>query len=94
MKNKVVTAAQIDAILAASTIEFETVFGKTLVMKVLLPSGFVLIESASWFSASNYKESVGYDLCLGRIANKVWELEGYRLQCELQSAQAKQAAKA
>ena len=83
MKKHTVTKEQIDAILAASEIDVKKLGLKTTVMVVTLPSGFEIIASSACVDASNYDEELGRPLCLKRIEDKLWELEGYRLQCNL-----------
>ena len=82
MKNTV-TAARIKELLSASQIDTCTKFGKVTVVTVRLPNGFVLVESAGAVDLANYSEQIGRDICLGRIENKLWELEGYRLSAHL-----------
>lgn len=82
-KAPTITQEHIDDILEHSEIDVETVFDKCTIVKCQLPNGFVIVESSACVSPENYDEDMGIDICLERIKNKVWELEGYRLQCEL-----------
>jgi hypothetical protein len=75
-----VTQAQINEILSNSQIEVQTLFDKTTVVTAKLPNGFIIVESSSCVDPANYCETLGKDICLKRIENKVWELEGYKLQ--------------
>ena len=52
-------------------------------MACQLPNGFVIVESSSCASPENYDVDMGVDICIERIKNKIWELEGYKLQNEL-----------
>ncbi|MBQ3410703.1 MAG: hypothetical protein IJH30_02980, partial [Bacillus sp. (in: Bacteria)] len=45
--------------------------------------GFILTESSACVDPTNYDVKIGIQCCKERIVNKIWELEGYRLQCEL-----------
>ena len=45
--------------------------------------GFVIVESSSCVDPINYSEVMGTSICIDRIKNKLWELEGYKLQNEL-----------
>ena len=65
-----------------------TVFGKCTVVACKLPSGFVLVESSACVSPENYDQELGESICRDRIINKLWELEGYRLQTEVAKWQA------
>ena len=78
-----VTQEQVDSIFDESTKRIETFFDKCLVMICKLPNGFILTESSACVDPSNFDVKIGTDICTERIKNKIWELEGYRLQCEL-----------
>lgn len=78
-----VTPERIEEIMNNSNFDAHTVFGKCTVLACRLPNGFVIVESSACVSPENYDEDLGIDICLGRIKDKVWELEGYRLQEEL-----------
>ena len=82
MKNSV-TQADIDSLIAKSQIKVQTVFGKCTIVSVQLPNGFVIVESSSCVDPINYSEAMGTAICIDRIKNKLWELEGYELQNEL-----------
>lgn len=80
MNKNMVTAAQIKDIMDQSTIEVQTVLGKCTVVTCQLPNGFIIVESSACVDPANYDENLGAEICLKRIENKVWELEGYKLQ--------------
>ena len=48
-----------------------------------LANGFVITESSGAVDPANYSEEIGKEVCMERIINKLWELEGYKLSCEL-----------
>jgi hypothetical protein len=75
-----VTKEQIDTILLNAEVNIQTVGEKTTIVHCVLPNGFVIVESSSCVDPSNYDEKLGAEICLKRIENKVWELEGYVLQ--------------
>lgn len=79
MKNTV-TQQQIDRLIEEAKVDIQTAFGKTTIVSVQLKNGFVFVESSSCVEPANYNESMGADICLERIKNKLWELEGYLLQ--------------
>lgn len=83
MSKITVTKEQVDDILANAEIDCKTIFGKTTVVTAKLPNGFVIVESSSCVDPANYNQDIGYEICMERIRNKVWELEGYVLQCEM-----------
>lgn len=48
-----------------------------------LPNGFVIVESSSCVDPANFDMKVGEEICMDRLVNKIWELEGYKLQSKL-----------
>lgn len=78
-----VTEKMIEEILVNSKIDIQTIFDKCTVVTCQLPNGFVIVESSACVSPENYDEKIGFDICIDRIANKIWELEGYKLQSAL-----------
>ncbi|SFM28998.1 Phage protein (N4 Gp49/phage Sf6 gene 66) family protein [Gracilibacillus orientalis] len=83
----VVTKEQIESLFSGSEVEVMTLWDKTTVMSVKLPNGFVIVESSSCVDPTNYDEKIGYEICLQRVFNKLWELEGYKLQSELKGGE-------
>lgn len=81
-KRNTVTADQIDAIVDRTDFKTMTIYGKTTIVTAKLPNGFVIVESSSCVDPDNYDEKIGADICRERIVNKIWELEGYKLQDE------------
>ena len=78
-----ITQEHIDEIMNNSTFDVETMFHKCTIVACQLPNGFVIVESSACVSPENYDEKMGFDICMKKIKDKVWELEGYRLQSEL-----------
>ena len=78
-----VTLDQINKILLGTKFEYQTIFGKTTIASAKLPNGFVIVESSSCVDPANYDEKIGRDICREKIINKLWELEGYKLQDRL-----------
>jgi len=83
MKNTV-TEQQIKDLIANSEIDVRTVYGKATVVCCKLPNGFVITESSAAVDPANYDEEIGKDICMERITNKLWELEGYALTKKLE----------
>ena len=52
-------------------------------VSVKLKNGFIITESSACVDVKNYSVETGFDICMERIANKLWELEGYALQKKL-----------
>ena len=78
-----ITQEHIDEILAKTEVQIMTVYDKCTVVMAKLPNGFVIVESSACVDKANYNEEMGTQICIERIINKVWELEGYKLQCEV-----------
>lgn len=82
-KINTVTKEMIDSIMEDVELEVITTFDKCTVVSAKLPNGFVITESSACVDPRNYDEEMGFEICMNKIVNKVWELEGYRLQCKL-----------
>lgn len=79
MTKNTVTAKQISDMISDSEVHVSTIFDKVTVVSVKLPNGFVIVESSACVDPANYSEEMGREICMKRIANKLWELEGYLL---------------
>lgn len=75
-----ITSEYIDEIMSNSSFDVKTVFGKCTIVSCRLPNGFVIVESSACVSPENYNEDIGVGNCMKKICDKIWELEGYRLQ--------------
>lgn len=84
MKRNTISQEQIDALFNAADKDYDVVFGKCLRLTVQLPNGFILTESSACVDPANFSAEIGKQIVDERIKNKLWELEGYRLQCELE----------
>ena len=80
---KTVKKEQIERLLNESEVTATTVFEKVTVVAVQLPNGFVVVETSGAVDKENYDFELGKQICLERIQDKLWELEGYVLQKEL-----------
>ena len=78
-KMSTVTSLQIEEIMENSEYEFYTAFDKCTIVACRLPNGFVIVESSACVDPKNYDVDKGIDICLDKIMNKLWELEGYNL---------------
>lgn len=79
MKNTV-NQSTIDQLIGEATISCQTLFNKCTIVAVQLKNGFVLVESSACVDNANYDQELGKQICLERIKNRLWELEGYALQ--------------
>lgn len=75
-----ITEEYIEEIMENSAFDVRTVFGKCTIVTCKLPNGFVIVESSACVSPENYDKQIGMDICMKKIRDKIWELEGYRLQ--------------
>lgn len=75
-----VTQAQINELMANAVIDARTVFDKCTQVTVRLENGFIISEASGCVDPANYDFEIGKKICLERIENKLWELEGYALQ--------------
>lgn len=78
-----ITQADVEDIFNRTELQYNTVFGKCTVLTAQLPSGFIIVESSACVDPANFSEEIGANICNERLKNKIWELEGYKLQCEL-----------
>lgn len=78
-----ITEEYIASIMEDSEFEVFTSFDKCTIVSCRLPNGFVITESSACVSPENYDKNLGEDICFDKIADKIWELEAYRLQQEL-----------
>lgn len=83
MSNIKVTKEQVDSIIAASKVEEVKMGEKTTVVSVTLPNKFVIVQSSSCVDPANYDHKLGKEICMKRVVDKVWELEGYHLQATI-----------
>ena len=82
MKNTV-TKEHIDLLIESSQVEISTRYSKVTIVSIRLPHGFVITESAGAVDPANYSVEIGTKVCMDRIRNKLWELEGYALSKSL-----------
>ena len=80
-----VTQKQIDDLFNKADLTENVVFHKCLVVTVQLKNGFIIVESSACVDPENFDIEIGRKICCDRIKNKLWELEGYKLQCKLMS---------
>lgn len=77
MNDNRVFPEQIDAILDAAEITTEDRFDSVTVVHAKLPYGFIITETSACIDPANYDQSIGAEICMKRVRDKVWELEGY-----------------
>lgn len=82
MKN-CVKQEDIVQLLSEAEASVSTLYDKCTVVCVRLKNGFVLTEASACVDPANYNEESGFNECMKRIEDKLWELEGYALQKKL-----------
>lgn len=83
-----VTKKQIADIMINSEYEvFHRVFEKQCLVVAKLPNGFTVVGESACVDPSIYDEKIGVELAKQRIEERLWELEGYRLQCKLKGGE-------
>jgi len=80
MNSNVITDGTIDDLIERSTITTAKMGAKTLVLCAALPSGFEVVVSSACVDPANYDEALGRKLAMEKLRDRLWELEGYRLQ--------------
>lgn len=84
-KKNTVTQDMIDEIIDNSELIIDTLFDKCTMVACKLPNGFVIVETSACVDPANYDEDLGVENCMCAIEDKIWELEGYKLQENLAS---------
>ena len=78
-KFKGVNSMHIKELLNESLIDKQVVFDKCLIVSVKLPNGFIIVESSACVNPKDFDIEIGTNICMKRIEDKLWELEGYKL---------------
>jgi hypothetical protein len=63
--------------------EYFVVGLKTTICCLTLKNGFEVIGFSSCVDPNNFNKQIGEDIAYENAFNKIWELEGYKLQSEL-----------
>lgn len=74
------THYDIDRMIDASEVNVQTIGEKTTLVRVVLPTGFELVEASSCVDPENYDEQVGAEICMEKIKDRLWNLMGFTLQ--------------
>lgn len=78
-----ITVVGINRIIDDSKIKTMKLGEKTTLVILTMKNGFEIGETSSCVDPENYNHTMGYDICMKKIKDKIWALEGYRLQCEI-----------
>ncbi len=63
--------------------EYQKMGAKTTVCVLTLKNGFEIVGTSACVDPKNFNEQMGKEISKDVAVNKIWELEGYKLQCEL-----------
>lgn len=78
-----VTSDMVDDIIDNSEVIVDTLFGNCTMVALRMPNSFIIVETSACVDSANYDEDLGFEICMGRIRDKIYELEGYKLCNEL-----------
>ena len=74
------TQNDIDRMIDAGEVFVETIGEKTTLVRVVLPTGFEMVEASACVDPANYSEQVGAEICMEKIKDRLWFLMGFTLQ--------------
>ena len=74
------TQNDIDRMVDASEVHVHTIGEKTTLVRVVLPTGFELVETAAFVNPADYSEEYGAQICMEKIKDSLWFLMGFVLQ--------------
>ena len=74
-----VTEGEVDRLMEESTVQVQKMGTKTCVVLLTLPSGFEILGSGACVDPANYTESVGRQIGLAQIKQKLWGYLGFQL---------------
>lgn len=63
--------------------EFHRLTNVLTVCVITLKNGFTVTGESACVSPANYNQEIGEQIAFKNAREKIWLLEGYRLQCEL-----------
>jgi hypothetical protein len=79
-----VTQEQVDSSIVEKEIKTIELVGKNhCLVAVKLKNGFTIIETSTCVDPENYSEDIGAEICMKKIIDKIWMLEGYKLSSDL-----------
>lgn len=81
MNQNTVTVERVKSRIVEKEVKTIDLVGKKhTIVAVKLANGFTCIETSTCVDPDNYDETIGEEMCMKRIENKIWMLEGYLLQ--------------
>lgn len=76
------TVTEADVMAMIESEEIMKIGAKTTCCVLTLQNGFEVVGTSACVDPANYNEEIGATYARKRAMDKVWELEGYRLQCK------------
>ena len=64
----------------SSEIDISTVGDKTTMVRVTLPTGFVMVDASAYIDPENYCKTIGAAICIGNIKRRLWEMLSFTFQ--------------
>lgn len=84
MKKNTVTLERVMSRIKEKKVQTLDLFGKPMTqVSVILKNGFTMVESTTCVDPVNYSEEIGVEICMKKITDRIWILEGYLLQEKL-----------
>lgn len=74
-----VSKEQINALMNSAEYTDMKLWENCILLSARFPSGFVITETSACVDPANYDHDLGVSICLERIEDKLWMLEGYLL---------------
>lgn len=85
---KAVTHKDVADLMATAKFQYQQI-GKTLIGHMTLENGFEIVESSACVDPANFDFEIGKEIVDKRLENRLWELEGYRIQVKNHKAEQK-----
>ena len=79
-KANLLTSNDIDRMIEAGDVFIDTIGEKTTLVRIVLPTGFELVEASTCVDPANYSEEYGAQICMEKIKDRLWNLMGFVLQ--------------
>lgn len=80
-EKKTITEEDVNSIIESE--EYQKLGRKTTACVLTLKNGFEIVATSACVDPDNYNEEIGRETSKKRAIDKIWELEGYHLQCFL-----------
>ncbi|MGL4774544.1 MAG: Gp49 family protein [Clostridium sp.] len=72
-----ITKGMLQNIIDNSNIQTSILDDRALIVALCLPNGYILVEYHQEYTKEQFDEEKAYTICLGRLKNKILQLENY-----------------